>query len=152
MLIVDANEDLAYNALVDGRDCLQSAYATRAAEVGGPVPETSGLCMLGLPEWLRGGVAVVFATLTAIPLSEARASEPGYVNTEEAHRQAVAQLEIYGRWAASHPQITLVTHRHHLDEVLQSWAETHAGSADRRQVGLVLLIENERSHRRWREE
>lgn len=142
MLIVDAHEDLAYNALVDGRDYLQSAYATRAAEAGGPVPEASGLCMLGLPEWLRGGVAVVFATLTAIPLSHARAGEPGYADTEEAHRQAVAQVDIYGRWAASHPQITLVTHRHHLDNVLESWSELSTDSADRRQVGLVLLIEN----------
>ena len=142
MLIVDAHEDLAYNALVDGRDYLVSAYATRAKEAGGPVAELNGLCMLGLPEWLSGGVAVVFATLTAIPRSHAHLGEPGYPNAEAAHQQAVAQLNIYRRWAATHPQISLVTHRRHLEEVIGSWSEPGANATDRRRVGLVILIEN----------
>ena len=75
MLIVDGHEDLAYNVLVDGRDYLQSAYVTRAAEEGGPVPEGNGLCMLGLPEWLQAEVGVIVATITAIPREDGTPDE-----------------------------------------------------------------------------
>ena len=144
MLIVDAHEDLAYNALVDGRDYLQSAHATRAAEADGPVPALNGLCMLGLPESLAAGVAVVFATLAAIPAAAARPGEPGYHDAAEAHQQAIAQLEIYRSWVAAHPQVVLVANQSDLDAVLTSWSapEAPAGEADGRMVGLVLLIEN----------
>ena len=144
MLIVDAHEDLAYNALVDGRNYLLSAHATRAAEAGGPVPELNGLCMLGLPDWLEAGVAVVFATLTAIPAAAARPGEPGYHDAAEAHRQAEAQLAIYRSWVAAHPQLALVTDRGDLDAVLASWSAAvgRSDEPDRRIVGLVLLIEN----------
>lgn len=144
MLIVDAHEDLAYNALVDGRTYLQSAHTTRAAEAGGPVPELNGQCMLGLPEWLEAGVAVIFATLAAIPASAARAGETGYADAEEAHRQAVAQLEIYRSWVAAHPQLVMVKDQGDLKSVLGSWSAPgrSAGDPDGRLVGLVLLIEN----------
>jgi membrane dipeptidase len=142
MLIVDAHEDLAYNALADGRDYLRSAYATRAAEEGGPVPELNGVCMLGLPEWLQGKVAVIIATLTAIPDSAAHVGELSYHDAEEAYQQALAQLGIYRQWAATHPQVSLITHKQHLDEVLRSWSKPSMEGIDRRQVGLVLLIEN----------
>lgn len=141
MLIVDGHEDLAYNTLVDGRDYLQSALAIRASEEGGPVPECNGECMLGLPEWLRGGVGLVIATLLTIPRHEAHLGEPGYLNPEGAHQIALAQVDIYRQWAASRPQIMMVTHRHHLDEVVESWAVADA-PVESRKAGLVLLIEN----------
>ncbi|MGH2559706.1 MAG: hypothetical protein ACRDJH_11625 [Thermomicrobiales bacterium] len=84
MLIVDGHEDLAYNVLVDGRNYLLSAHATRADEEGGPVPDVNGLCMLGLPEWLEGGVAVIVTTLLAVPRSDANPGEAGYPNAEAA--------------------------------------------------------------------
>ena len=68
MLIINAHEDLAFNVLTDGRNYLASACTTRVIEAGTSIVATSGVCMLGLPEWLRGNVAVIFATLTAIPL------------------------------------------------------------------------------------
>ena len=141
MLIVDGHEDLAYNVLMDGRNCLHSAHATRAEEDGGPVPGVNGLCMVGLPEWLRGGVAVVFATLLAIPRTQSHHGEAGYPNPESAHQLAIAQLNIYRAWAAGHPQISLITHRPDLDRVLATWSPPSASPA-RREVGLVLLIEN----------
>lgn len=82
MLIVDGHEDLAYNALADGRNYLRSAWETRAAEAGALAPGPNGTCMLGLPEWLEAGVAVIIATITAIPASDALPGEPG-----SAHRR-----------------------------------------------------------------
>ena len=142
MLIIDAHEDLAFNVLTDGRNYLDSAYATRANEAGTSIIDTSGVCMLGLPEWLRGNVAVIFATLTAIPRSRAQVGEPSYAVIEAAYQQAIAQLNIYRHWDITHPQISLITHQHHLYRVLASWATPPSLPADQRQVGLVLLIEN----------
>ncbi len=144
MLIVDAHEDLAYNVLGDGRRYLESAYNTRAAEAGGPVPALNGLCMLGLPEWLQAGVAVIFATITTIPHTHAKPGELSYPSVEASYQQALAQLHIYRRWAATHPQIALITHRSHLADILRSWEGLHepARTPDRRQIGLVLLMEN----------
>ena len=53
MFILDAHEDLAFKALTDGRKYLDSAYTTRAIEAGTSIADTSGICMLGLPEWIR---------------------------------------------------------------------------------------------------
>ena len=142
MLIVDGHVDPAYNALVDGRDYLRSALDIRDDEVDGPVPEINGLCMLGLPEWLAGGVAISVVTLTAIPRTHAHAGELGYPNAEGAFQTALAQLAIYRRWAERHPQVDLVTDQHQLDAVLANWLAPVTPDHDPRRVGLVLLIEN----------
>ncbi len=140
MLIVDGHTDPAYNTLVDGRDYLRSAHDIRLDERGGPVEAGNGICMLGLPEWLAGGVAIVVATLTAIPRAEAKPGELGYPNAEGAHQAAIAQLNIYREWAALHPQLTIISDESALDQVLSTWDDP--AMVDRRQVGLVLLIEN----------
>ena len=142
MFIIDAHEDLAFNVLADGRNYLESAYATRAREADNVHANANGVCMLGLPEWLQGGVAVIFATLTVIPRLEAKAGEPSYVFPEAAFQQAIAQLNIYRNWEADHRQITLITHQEQLDGVLMHWDKPAHSTPDQRQVGLVLLIEN----------
>ena len=141
MLIVDGHEDPAYNTLVDGRDYLRSAFQIRLDEIGSLVPDLNGVCMLGLPEWLRGNVAVVIVTLTAIPRADIRSGELGYPNAEGAFQTALAQLGIYRQWA-EHPQVELITHRQHLDDVLSCWSTPVTPDRDPRRVGLVLLIEN----------
>lgn len=142
MFIIDAHEDLAFNVLADGRNYLESAYATRAIELGTSIPDNNGICMLGRPEWLRAHVAVIFATLTAIPQSRARVGEPSYAVVEAAYQQAIAQLNIYRFWASTHSQMSLITHQHHLDRVLAGWDTPVSPSLDQRKVGRVLLIEN----------
>jgi membrane dipeptidase len=141
MLIVDGHEDLAFNVLADGRDYLLSAHVTRATEAGGPVPEVNGICMLGLPEWLRAGVAVIFATITTIPREAGRPGEPTYANVEASFQQALAQVGIYRRWTEINRHMAIVDTRARLEQVLDSWAEP-AAEPDQRQVGLVLLMEN----------
>jgi membrane dipeptidase len=138
MIIIDAHEDLAFNALVDGRDYLQSAYVTRTAEEGEEALEDLGICMLGLPEWLQAQVAIIFATLTTIPRALARPGELSYRNTEASHQQALAQLALYRRWATTSPSVRLITHRSHLEETLGTWESDGVSP----QVGLVLLMEN----------
>ncbi len=128
-MIVDGHLDLAYNALVDGRDYRRSALAIRADEAGGPISESNGACMVGLPELLAGDVRLIVTTLFAMPRSEAGKGECGYVNQHGAHEQALAQLGIYRRWAATWPEIDLVA---------------TAADVERPEgrVGVALLIEN----------
>ena len=62
-LIVDAHEDLAYSALTFQRDYLRSALETRRLEEGSFAAQENGQSLLGWPDYQRGQVALVIATL-----------------------------------------------------------------------------------------
>ncbi len=145
MLIVDAHEDLAYNALTFGRDYRRSALEIRKQEVGSWVPEVTGQCTLGIPEWLDGGVAVIFSTLWTLPARRSwHPALQSYRDPDEAHRQAMAQLDWYHRWADEDERIALIRSQTDLDQVLSTWQNgSQAGTEgdDRRQVGFVILME-----------
>lgn len=100
-----------------------------------------GRCMLGLADWLKGRVGVVVATLQTVPRESALPGEITYVTPEEAHQQALAQLDVYRRWTQLSEQLVLIRDSAQLDAVASSWAESHADVSERR-VGLVLLMEN----------
>ena len=59
--IIDAHEDIAYNALTFGRDYLRSAEETRGLEKDTTTPQRTGHTLLGWPEYQRGQVGVIFA-------------------------------------------------------------------------------------------
>jgi membrane dipeptidase len=141
LLIVDGHEDLAMNALADGRNYLTSAHAIRASETEAAFESPNGVCMLGLADWLAARVAVIVATVQTIPRRLANPGELSYATCEGAHQQALAHLDLYRRWAATSPQLELVIERGDLDAVLGSWADAQAAESQRR-IGLVLLMEN----------
>ncbi len=139
-LIIDAHEDLAYNALVMGRDFHLAAQATRARESHAArdhvalreLPQHGGLALLGLPDLLRGNVRVVFATLYATPANNPY-NLPGrtYTTPEQAEALAREHLAYYALLAAD-PRITLITSRADLERVI---------AAREPKLGLVLLME-----------
>ena len=137
MRIVDGHEDIAWNALALGRNVRRSALETRRLEADGPIPERNGLCMLGLPEWLDGGVTVVLGSVFLPPAHHALGSwaQPAYTNAEEAHQQAVRQVDFYHRLADEEDRVTLILDQAGLDTVLGSWE----GEAP--QVGIVIGME-----------
>ena len=67
MLIADAHQDLAWNMLTFGRDYTQAAEETQRREKGGLAPLHNGDTLLGWPDYQRGQVAVIFATLFSAP-------------------------------------------------------------------------------------
>jgi membrane dipeptidase len=140
MLIVDAHQDLAWNALTFGRDYSRSVSETRAAENGGPAVQRNGNSLVGLPELLRGQVAVVFGTLFVSPARRQSGDwdAQSYTDAESAHRLAQAQLDYYHRLADEHERFTLIGTRGDLTRVLASW-EASAEAA--RRVGVVPLME-----------
>jgi membrane dipeptidase len=140
-IIVDAHQDIAYTML-HGRDYRRSVAETRAREAGN---EGQALATLGLPDALRGGVGVVFATLFTEPAArrmnpDTPPSPVTYATPEQAYDAALRQWDVYQRMFDETPQLAPVTTSAELDAVLATWAED-APEAKRRQ-GLVLLMEN----------
>ncbi len=140
MLIVDGHEDIAYNVVTFGRDYTRPAQDTRAAEAANAQARVAmGDCMLGLPEWLKGNVGVIFATLFAMPAHRAETGIAAYTTPQEADAQAMEQLDVYGRLADENPRFTLVRDQKELEAVLATWKD--GAPEEKRQIGLVVLME-----------
>jgi membrane dipeptidase len=140
-LIVDAHEDIAWNILTFGRDPTRSVTETRALESVGGAVNPQGEALLGYPDHVRGGVAVVFATLNVIPVRHRLHAWETlcYANQAEAHHLSRAQADAYHRLVEDHgDKFCLVTNQKALREVLQTW-EGNPPAGPR--VGLVMMIE-----------
>lgn len=126
MLIIDAHQDLAWNILSFGRDYTRSAAQTKRIEAGGLAPQVTGDTVLGWPDYQRGRVALVFATLFAAPghRREGAWESQIYADANEAHRLYSLQLDAYERLVEDHPQkFRLVHSSSDLESVLQPWRQ-----------------------------
>ena len=124
-LIIDSHQDLAWNMLTYGRDYTRSAYETRKLEAVTDVPARNGDCTVGWPEYQRGQVAAIFATLFATP---AHKKEPGdivfYADYQTAHRLYRNQIDVYRKLADSHPdKFRLISSVKELDSVIEHWSK-----------------------------
>jgi membrane dipeptidase len=135
VIIVDGHEDIAWNALALRRDVRLSASEVRRLEQGSDIPAREGIRMLGLPDWLAGGIAVVFGTIFAEPAKRTHPQLHTYTTSEEAHKLAQAQIDYYHRLADECEQIALIGSRNDLDGVLASQ------KSEKPQVGIVPLME-----------
>jgi membrane dipeptidase len=141
-LIIDSHQDIAWNMLTYGRDYTRSAYETRTLEAVTDVPERNGDCTAGWPEYQRGQVAAVFATLFAAP---ARKKEPGdillYADTQTAHRLYRNQIDVYRRLADSHPdKFRLIASAGELNSVIDHWSKP-VPDGEGHPVGMIYLME-----------
>lgn len=139
LLVVDAHQDIAYNALTFGRDYKLSALKKRQieAERGTTYPPAT----VGLPEAIVGRVALIFATIFISPegVSASGWPEETYSTPRQAHDLAMKQYDYYMRLTDETASVMLVRDRAELDEVLATW-DDDVDLRDRRQ-GLVLLME-----------
>lgn len=140
MLIVDAHQDLAWNILTFDRDYSLSAAETRQRERGGEAPIHNGDTLLGWPDYQRGRVAIIFATLFAAPLR--RQLGPWDVQCYSSNADAVtryqAQMDAYHRLVDDHAdKFRLLRTQHALHDHLAEW-EVQTASPP---VGLVILME-----------
>lgn len=141
MLIVDAHQDIAYNALGYGRDYRKSAWDHREREKGAYARAT-----IGLPDALLGRVGLIFATLFTEPyrknstLSKPPFYVPEYKTPQQAHDFAMQQLDYYRKLADEDPRVRLVLTQGDLAEVEASWADGTTGEDHLH--GLVILMEN----------
>jgi len=143
MIVVDAHQDIAYNALCYGRDYRHSALETRRLETDPALIARRGSATIGLPDALLGRVGVIFSTLFVAP-HDGDDSQPWskftYKTPREAYQLASAQLDYYNRLADETDKIQIIKTQADLDAVLASW-EDGKDIADHKQ-GFVLLMES----------
>lgn len=136
MFIVDGHLDIAYNVIQSGRDVRLALTELRACEDEAQAAR-DGVATVCLPALREGGVGLVFATLFVEPAREGRPalSQRVYTTPDEAHAQAVAQLDVYRRLADEVPGVRLV-------RTVSDLAALEAAFARGEQpLGLVLLME-----------
>lgn len=134
MIILDAHQDIAMNAVTGQRDYRLSPLLHRRAE--GKHAKTAA--MIGLPDSILGRVAVIFATLFALPQSSRNAAT-GYTDARGAYQQALQQMDYYQRLSDEEDRVRLIRRLADLDAVLASWADG-TDLSDHLQ-GLVILME-----------
>jgi membrane dipeptidase len=127
-LIVDAHEDLAYNAESHGRDLLKPAKERRRLEAS---DVERGGATSSFPDLVKGNVRIVFGTMWVNPCGSPFSSKPCYSNSEEAHAQARAQLDYYKK-LEQQGVIKIIRTKTDLENV--------ANSSDQR-TGIVILME-----------
>lgn len=144
-LIIDSHEDLAWNIINLHRDYTRSVHETRAAEQGTPIPAFNGNTLLGWPQYIEGGVAVVFGTLYCGPkrLDKGKYPVRVYETPQEAHTCYRENLDAYRRLTDDHAdKFRLLLNRADLSTHLSEW---NAFSCDNKQkpppVGIVVLME-----------
>ena len=140
--IVDAHQDLAWNILVFDRDYTRSAHATRNLEKGNQTVERNGDTLLGWPDYQKGEVAFIFATLFSTPERWAFDWETYfYKDTKEARKHYRQQIDIYHRLTDVNPdKFRFVRSITDLDELLASQQQAvYAGQEY--PVGLLTLME-----------
>lgn len=139
-MIVDAHQDLAYNMITYGRDYTLPVEETRRQEKGSPVVEHNGDTTLGVPEYRRGQVAIIFSTLFAAPLRGQPTvwNTQVYADSEQAHQLYSGQIDIYEKLFDNHPdKFTPIRTKKQLETTLEQWDK----SGDPAPTGLVTLME-----------
>ena len=134
-LIVDGHLDLALNMVRKLVDHTRPIAELRSLE-----NDESQQAMTSIPEFARGNVALVFATLFAEPADLGFAAGVvsdhgfrGYSTPQEAETQGLEQLGVYERWAAE-GLVRLITSQAVLEDHLQRWPRD-------RVPGLLVLME-----------
>ena len=141
-LIIDSHQDIAWNMLTFGRDYTRPVAETRRLEAGTIVPDINGDATVGWPEYQRGNVAVIFATLFATPAKKKEAYDTlWYADPEKAHRLYMDQVTVYRRLVDSHPdKFRFITTTKELDSVIDHWSRPTL-NGEGHPVGLVYLME-----------
>jgi len=137
MIVLDAHQDIAYNALCYNRDYRKSALEHRRREQG-----TQALATIGLPDALLGRVAITFSTLFVAPANgmwETPGADATYKSPTEAYEKAMIQLDYYHRLQDEDERIRLIKTQSDLDAVLATWEDGVEVGAH--QQGLVVLME-----------
>lgn len=157
--LIDAHQDIAYNALTFGRDYLRSAADTRQQERDTLTPQRTGQCLMGWPDYQRGRVAVIFTTLFLSPRKYAGGGPVDtwetqiYTNPQQARQGWETQWNYYRRLCDEHPdQFRLIFDQKDLREVLLPWETSEpipptvetadaAATSATHPIGLVLSME-----------
>jgi len=144
-LIIDAHEDLASNSLIFNRDYRRSAYDIRSSEIASPIPDYTGHALVGWPEFQRGQVGIVVASMFSMPRKyKTNAIETqDFSSPPEFHRSMLNQYNLYQKWCDENPEMfEMVLSGQQLQKLAQAWlAEPADYPAKTHPVGLILMME-----------
>ncbi len=138
MFIVDAHQNIAFNAQQLGRDYTRWAWQLRESEGDQNLPPA----MTSLPDNLMSGIGIVYASMIVIPESfPGRESWHKYTyrTGDDAKLLGTWQMDYYRRLADEHDQIRLILTRSDLEAVIASWQDGAPLSG--RIQGIVALME-----------
>ncbi len=146
MFLIDAHEDIAYNALNFGRDYHLSAAEIRQVEKDTLIPSwNGGQALLGCPDYQRGQVGLVFGTVFVHHKRHASGSFEKLVYTDfhQARRLYHQQIDYYHDLADRYPDcFRLVRNQKELAETLEPWDDIPIdGAAANFKVGIVMAME-----------
>lgn len=137
MLIVDAQQNIAFNAQQMERDFGIWAWHQRARDQERDFPPATA----SLPDNLLGRIAVIFGSLQVI--AESSPSIPAWQQyTWRSHSDAQAlahwQLDHYHRLADEHDRVQLILSLADLEATLASWQKDK--SLDQHKMGIVIAM------------
>lgn len=139
--IIDAHQDIAYNAFTLTRDFRLSAHEIRQREIGTNIPAlNNGEATLGWKDYQRGKIAIIFATLFLTPrqYNGGDYETQTYSTPKEARPLLRKQLDFYRSLSEDGKYYQLVKNQADLSQVLQPWKADLPGDHP---VGLILLLE-----------
>jgi membrane dipeptidase len=139
VIFVDSHEDIASTSLMFGRVYTRSVAQTREAESQTDVPSRTGTALLGWPDWIKGEVAVVIATLFGVPIRHRFDDKDftAYSSIAEAHGLFRRCLEYYDMLVAENPdKFAFIKTAGDLRSHIHNWTDEA-----RRRVGLVIATE-----------
>lgn len=137
MLLIDGHEDIAWNILTFGRNYHQSAFETRRQEEGSAAVRHNGNTLLGLPEWLSGEVALIFATIFMAPkMGKTEVWDKiTYNSDDEAYMLGISQISAYRQFIDQAQRLRLVTNQQDFKDLLDTW------DIGQGEIGFILLME-----------
>ena len=140
-LIIDAHQDIAWNALEFGRDPLDSAALVRDREAANGIDRLIGQRTTGLPEYLAGRVGIVIASIFVMPAALAYPgySSMTYTTAKQAGARAWEQLRYYQNLTKPGSGFVLIKSLLELNKVITQWA--HPLPNVKPNVGLLISME-----------
>lgn len=137
MIIVDAQQNIAFNAQQLGRDYREWAWRQRRSEARGDRPPAT----TSLLDNLLGRVAIVFGGIQVIAESSPHLQpwqRYSYRTADDARQLALRQLDYYRRLSDESDRIRLILAQDDLASVLATW-EADKPDGQRTQ-GIVMLM------------
>ncbi len=137
MIIVDTQQNIAFNAQQLGRDYGTWAWRQRQNETDSKAPPAT----TSLHDNRLGRVGVVFGSIVVVP--DAAPMSPNWLRYRyrtqgDAQQLARWQLDYYRRLADEHDQIQLILTRQDLEQVLRTWDDEDDIAG--RVQGIVVLM------------
>lgn len=122
MFIIDAHQNIAYNAQQLKRDYTHWAWETRRREVEFDIPNA----VTSLRDNMLGRIGIVCGSLKVVPEAAPKKQkweQTTYISQREAYQQAMWQMDYYKRLEDENTNIKLIRTQSDLNTVIESWAD-----------------------------